>query len=357
MAVRRKAKPLLYVLITLVVIVLISLGTIYYLSSPVDRNNHEEIEVTITPGSGATTIAKTLKEKGLIKSTTYFKLYVKINHINSLKASTYSLKKSMSVKDIIEVLEKGNSYNPNAITLTFKEGSRVTDYIAVIANNTNNSKEDVEKVFADQTYLKELIDKYWFLDTVILDPNIYYPLEGYLYPAIYNFANKDVSVQTIIETLLNKMDKELSKYKDTISKSNLSVHEILTLASIIEKEGKHRDFADISSVFRNRLNISMKLQSCATTYYGMGLDFSDVGIANDEMIKNNNPYNTYIVSALPIGPISMPSPMAIDAALNPKDTNNLYFLSDNEGNTYFFATASEHAAKKNELIKAGKWLR
>ena len=101
----------------------------------------------------------------------------------------------------------------------------------------------------------------------------------------------------------------------------------------------------------------MKLQSCATSYYGLGLEFTDVGIATAEMMNSKNPYNTYVVPALPVGPISMPSLNAIDAAINPKDTNNLYFISDNEGKTYFFATAKEHADKKNELIAAGKWER
>ena len=157
--------------------------------------------------------------------------------------------------------------------------------------------------------------------------------------------------------MLNEMDKKLTTYKTSLEASNLSIHEILTLASVIEKEGKIKDFKDISSVFYNRIQIGMQLQSCATSYYGMGLEFSDVGIATAEMMANKNPYNTYVVSGLPVGPISMPSLNAIDAAINPNKTNNLFFISDNEGNTYFFATAAEHTKKKEELIKTGKWKR
>ncbi len=357
---KRKAKPLFYVIVVLGILIIVSilaLCTWNILKAPVDRKSTEEITVTIPQGSGVSTIAKILKEKNLIKNTTFFKIYVKINNTSNMKASTYTLKKSMSLDKIVKVLVEGNNYNPDSIKLTFKEGKRVTDYIGVIVNNTNNTQEETESIFKDKTYLNSLIAKYWFLTDDILNPSIYYQLEGYLFPDTYYFANKDVEVTTIIETMLNEMDKKLTTYKTSLEASNLSIHEILTLASVIEKEGKIKDFKDISSVFYNRIQIGMQLQSCATSYYGMGLEFSDVGIATAEMMANKNPYNTYVVSGLPVGPISMPGLNAIDAAINPNKTNNLFFISDNEGNTYFFATAAEHTKKKEELIKTGKWKR
>ena len=101
----------------------------------------------------------------------------------------------------------------------------------------------------------------------------------------------------------------------------------------------------------------MSLGSCATTYYGMKMEFNEVGIATNEMINDNNPYNTYILTTLPVGPISLPSKEAIEASINPNDTEYLYFLSDSEGTTYFFKTYNEHVNKKNELIKQNKWSR
>lgn len=357
---KRKAKPLFYIIVVLIMVIIISiiaLCTWNILASPVDKKSNEEITVTIPQGSGVSQIANILKEEKLIKNTTFFKIYVKINNASSMKASTYKLKRSMSLDKIVEILVEGNNYNPDSIKLTFNEGKRVTDYIGLIVKNTNNTQEKVESTFKDQTYLNTLIKKYWFLTDDILNQNIYYPLEGYLFPDTYYFANKDVEVTTIIETLLDEMDKKLTSYKSNIEASNLSVHEILTLASVIEKEGKTKDFKDISSVFYNRIQIGMQLQSCATSYYGMGLEFSDVGIATTEMMSNKNPYNTYVVSGLPVGPISMPGLNAIDAAINPNETKNLFFISDNEGNTYFFATATEHSKKKEELIRTGKWKR
>ncbi len=357
MAVKKKPKPLLFALIAFVAFSIATLGTISYLNSPVDSKDDNIIQIEIPAGSGTSKIAEILKDKKLIKSEVYFKVYVKIHNIKNLKASTYDLKKSMSLSNIINALVEGNNYNQNTIKLTFKEGKRVTDYITLIANNTNNTKEETEKVFSDQAYLKELINTYWFLTDEILNSEIYYPLEGYLFPDTYYFNDKDVTVSKIIETMLDEMENKLDDYKNQINNRQMTVHEILTLASIIEKEGKTSDFKDISSVFHNRLNVSMKLQSCATSYYGLGLEFTDVGIATAEMMSSKNPYNTYVVSALPVGPISMPSLNAINAAINPNDTDNLYFISDNEGKTYFFKTAKEHADKKNELIATGKWER
>ena len=117
---------------------------------------------------------------------------------------------------------------------------------------------------------------------------------------------------------------------------------LLTLASVIEKEGKIVDFKKISSAFHNRLEINKPLESCATTFYGMGMDFNEVGIATPEMTSSNNPYNTYKIVGLPIGPISIPGKNAIEAAINPANTEYLYFLSDNEGGKYFCNTYDEH---------------
>ena len=176
------------------------------------------------------------------------------------------------------------------------------------------------------------------------------------FPDTYQI-DKTWSVKDIFKTMLERMNKELNNYKDVIQNSNYSIHEILTLASIIEKEGKTKDFKDISSVFHNRLKVGRKLESCATTYYGMGLDFNEIGIATNEMTSNNNPYNTYRINGLPIGPISSPGESAIEATLNPNSSNNYYFLSDNEGVSYFFSTYSAHQQKQRELINQGKWYR
>jgi UPF0755 protein len=352
-------RNLALVLIILVVVSITSLCIIYKVNiKAMDINDSTKIEVVIPPGTTTTKIGEILKEKELIRSSTFFNIYVKLFKVGNLKASTYQLSKNMDLKEIIEIIKKGNSYNPNQIQITFKEGINIREVATLIKNNTNNEYDDVIKLVNDEEYLKTIQEKYWFITDDIANKELYYSLEGYLFPDTYYFSSKDVSIEEIFEKMLNKMEQELNEYKNDIETSKYSVHELLTLASIIEKEGKAKDFKEISAVFHNRLNRNMELGSCATAYYGMGLDFNEIGIANSEMINNDNLYNTYKIQTLPIGPISLPSKNAIEAALNPKeDSKCLYFLSDNEGVTYFFETYTEHQRKEQQLKKEGKWYR
>ncbi len=346
------------IILVILGITILSLCTIYNINiKAVDKNDDSKIEIVIPQGTSKKEVGNILEENGLIRSSTFFSIYIKLFDTKDFKASTYYLSKNMDLKEIINVLENGNSYNPDQIAITFKEGINIRKLATLIQDNTNNSYDDVINTLNDKEYLDELIEKYWFITDSIKNDKLYYSLEGYLFPDTYYFSNKSVTVKEIIEKMLDKMEKVLEEYKDEIENSSLSIHEILTLASIIEKEGKTQDFAMISSVFYNRLKLKMALGSCATAYYGMGMDFDEVGIATSEMMSNINDYNTYILTSLPIGPISLPGLNAIVAAIKPDESDNLYFLSDNEGVTYFFKTLQEQTAKKNELIQSGKWQR
>ena len=126
-------------------------------------NDSEEVVVEIKSGSVAS-IGKTLYENGLIHSELIFKIYVKLNSVDSLKASTYKLNKNMNLKEIINILEEGNSYNPDQVVITFKEGLNVRKIAKLVEEETNNSYDDFMGLMVDKTYINELIDKYWFLD-------------------------------------------------------------------------------------------------------------------------------------------------------------------------------------------------
>lgn len=355
MKVLRNVAIILFFLIATLIIAVC--GMYKYQLKPVDANATEKITVTIPKGASTKKIGEILEEKDLIKSAQFFYIYSKLFEINDMKATTYTLTKSMSVEDIVETLQNGNTYNPNQITIRFVEGINMRNIAILINNNTNNKYDDVIKLMTDETYLDELINKYWFLTEEIKNKELYYPLEGYLFPDTYIFANKDVTIKEIFAKMLNRTETILNKYKTEITNSKYNISEIMTLASVIEKEGKVDDFTNISAVFHNRMNINMKLESCATTFYGMGLDFNATGIANSAMLANENPYNTYKVAKLPIGPISSPSENAIKAALNPEKNENLYFLSDSDGKSYFFKTYAEHQKKQRELEANGKWNR
>ena len=270
-----------------------------------------------------------------------------------MQAGNYELNNGMTLKEILTKLSNGEVID-NSISVTFVEGNRITNYVKVISKNFGYSEDDIFKILSDKEYLQELIDKYWFLTEDILNDKLYYALEGYLFPSTYKFE-KDASVEEIIGKMLDTMGTVLKEYESEILNSKYTVHEILTLSSVIQNEGKNVDFKNISSVFHNRLNSGMKLESCATSYYGVKKDFTTIGIANATMISANNAYNTYIISSLPIGPISSPSKLALEAAIVPSDTEYYFFLSDNEGKTYFQQTYVEHQNKQRELDSLGKW--
>jgi len=355
--VRRKAKPLLYtIIISFIGMMLLAFGIVcIYLASPVDRKDDTTIEVEISNGTGVKRIAKILKEKELIKSEFYFSVYVKLYGNKTLKASTYKFTKQMSLKKIVKSLEKGSTYDPDAITLTFKEGERITSYIKQISNNTTFSEDEIKNIINNKEYLASLIEEYWFLTEEILNPAIYYPLEGYLAPDTY-FFKKDVEIKTIIKTLLDKMESNLEEYRTLFNNQN--IHNILTMASIVELEGTNTENRkEIVGVFNNRLNLKMNLGSDVTTYYALQLPMTkDLTSAQ---FQTNNPYNTrstQMMGKMPIGPICNPSKSSIEASISPSNNNYIYFVADKNGKIYFTKTLKEHEQKINEIKEKGDWI-
>lgn len=312
-------------------------------------------EFKVEYGDNYYSIADRLYETHMIKSKLGYKIYLKLNPPkNPLAMGIYYLSENMTVKDIIEVLSDGG-FNPNTIKITFQEGKNMRYIASTIAANTNNKEEDVYALLNDTDYLESLIEKYWFIDESILNDEIYYPLEGYLFPDTYQFTDKDVSVEQIFEILLDEMEYKLSEYKEAILKSKYTFHELLTLASIIEVEAKSiSDRKMVAGVFYNRLNIAMSLGSDVTTYYGAKKDFGESIVVN---LDDCNGYNTRgtCVSGLPVGPISSVSITSIEAVLYPESTDYYYFVADCDGKTHFSKTNSENLAMKSQLIKEGNW--
>ena len=355
MAVKRKAKPLLFIII-LFAFMLVGLGGAWvYLSSPVEAGNEELIDVEIASGTGTNKIGEILKEKNLIHSKYMFLVYVKLYKVNNLKAATYQLNKGMNLSEVIETLQNGSTYNPNAIKLTFKEGQRITDFAKTIANNTNNDYNSIITMMKDREYISKLIPNYWFLTDVILDNEIYYPLEGYLAPDTYYFDNKDVSVDDIINTMLKEMDKKLASYKSSIGND---IHKYMTMASIVELEGTNTENRKmIVGVFNNRLNSGMNLGSDVTTYYGLQADMKND--LTSQQFNTVNAYNTRtnaMIGKLPIGPICNPSLSSIEASVNPTDNDYLFFVADKHGKIYYTKTMKEHEAKIAEIKANGDWI-
>ena len=348
-----KKKPLL---ITIIVIILIPIIIYNYNLSSVSSKK-EEVVFEVEEGDTYSSLAPTLKKVNLIKSEFFYKMYVKIHKPSNLQTGTYYLNKKMNVKKIIETFNKGPHSSGKYVNITFKEGINMRSIARLISANTNISEEEVYKTLKDENYLNKIIKKYWFLDDVIKNNKIYYSLEGYLFPDTYE-VNVSGDVTDIFNVMLDNMEKKLEPYKEQILNSNYSVHEILTLASIIEMEAANsNDRAGVAGVFINRLNSSWSLGSDVTTYYGIKVDVSERDLYQSE-IDTFNDYNTRhakMAGKLPVGPICIPSIDSIKAAINPTKHDYYYFVADKNKKTYFFKTYNEHINKISELKRNGLW--
>ena len=356
----KKLRNIMLIILVLVGLLLITIGILFKHYTSPTGDSSEKVTVNLK-GSGET-IGKELEENGLIHSLTFFKIYLKLFNISGLKAGKYDLNKGMDLKEIIEILQEGNNYNEDEISLTFREGINMRSVAKVIASNTNNTEDDVFNLLKNKEYLNGLIDEYWFITDKILDSKIYYPLEGYLYPDTYRFTNKDVKVEEIFNKLIKKMDSVLTPLKAKIEKSEFNIHEILTLASMAEKEENKEEYRDeIVSVFVNRIKRGMSLGSDVTTRYALKIDDAKRALTKNEYAYAS-PYNTRLTDGsmngkLPVGPISTVSESSITSAIDYADTNYLYFIANiNSNETFFFSNSNDFEKKKSELASVNKGL-
>ncbi len=349
-------------LISLIAIILLFLfGTLVVLYSsyikPVESQSKEFKVIEIKSGMSTREIANVLYKNKLIKNDKFFLFYLKLNSKNNLQAGSYKLSSSYPLKKIVKIIENGDIYTDDKIKITFKEGINYREFARVIENNTNNSYDDVLNILKDEEYINSLINDYWFITDEIKNNDIYYSLEGYLFPDTYEFKNKDVTIPEVFKKLLDQMELVLKPYKDKIENDKYSVHELLTLASMAEKEVKNTSTnpdsrKKVISVFINRLNKNISLGSDITTRYGIKLD--DTRPLTKSEYNTSNPYNTRNTNmlGLPVGPICMVSKDSIEASIERIDTNYLYFIANiQNGETFFFETSREFENKKSELSK------
>ena len=282
----------LIIFVFLIIILAISAVLWYNMSLSGTGTSDEGVSLEIPLGSGSSSIAKLLKDNDLIKNEVAFKLYVKLNNISNFQAGNYTLTKNMTVPEIIDNLQNGILFKNTSYNITFVEGKTFTYVAKTIAENTDNTEQDVYDLLENEEYINSLIDKYWFITDDIKNPNIYYALEGYLFPDTYSFDEKDVSPEEIFEAMLDQMEKVLDPYKEDIQNSEYSVHEILSLASVVETEAIFdKDRKDVASVFYNRLNANMSLGSDVTTYYACKIEMGSRDLYAKD-INTYNPYNT-----------------------------------------------------------------
>lgn len=354
-------RNLIIISVAVVILLILIISLIWYFASisPVNKKAQDEIELTIPLGSGTSKIAEVLKENKVIKSKLAFKIYVKMNNVSDFQAGTYYLKQSMNLKEITEMLKTGIMHDPNQLNITYIEGKNMRWLAKTIADITNNTEEDVFDLLKNEEYIDSLIEKYWFITDEIKNEDIYYPLEGYLFPDTYAIENKDVKVEDIFEKMLDRTDDILSTYKEDIEKSKYSIHNILTIASIIELETTHdEDRKNVASVIYNRLERGIAIQSDPTTYYAFKIDIGERDLYQRE-IDTYNPYNTRgpnMGGKVPVGPMSAVSKKSIEATLYPNDSDYLFFVSDKNRKLYFTRTDEEHNQMITKLRNEGLWL-
>jgi UPF0755 protein len=339
-------------ILTLFILVFIGGGGYLYIKSalqPVDKDSKAKTKVEIPIGSSVTGISQKLEDSGIIKNAKVFKYYVKFKNEAGFMAGEYELSPSMEIPEIINRLKTGKVLQQAAFQLTIPEGKQLKEIAQIIAKTVNLPEEEVFNQLNDRTFIQKMMGKFpSLLTTDILNPNIKYPLEGYLFPATYPFYKQNPTVEEMVVTMLEQTQKVIIPYLAEQGKEEYTAHQLLTMSSLIEEEAtKEADRKKISSVFYNRIEQGMPLQTDPTVLYAQGKHKERVLY---EDLEVDSPYNTYKHKGLPPGPIANAGKDSLEAAVQPADTKHLYFLATPEGKVLFTDTLDEHNAAKAEHI-------
>ena len=332
---------------------------------PVDANSKQYVTVQIPEGANLQQIGDTLENSGLVKHGFIFSLYAKYKDYSDLKSGYYNLQKSMSTDDIIKELQKGGTPQPQEValaSLTIPEGYTLDQIAQTVGQLQGEFKEPLTadaflaKV-QDETFISQLVAKYpTLLESLpTKESGVRYRLEGYLFPATYSIK-ESTTVESLIDEMVAAMDQNLSGHYTAIKEKNLTVNELLTIASLVEKEGlKTDDRKLIAGVFYNRLNLGMPLQSNIAILYAEGKLGQNISLADDAAIDTtiNSPYNVYTNLGLMPGPVDSPSLDAIEASINQTKSDNLYFVANvQDGKVYFATTREEHDRNVAEHVNS-----
>ncbi|HLS07028.1 MAG TPA: endolytic transglycosylase MltG [Bacillota bacterium] len=337
-------------LVFLITIGIVGYKTYDYITSafePMDPKSEENIEIEIPMGSSSSTIANILEENELIKDARIFRFYVKFKNVSDFQAGEYTLSQSLTLDEIIESLQTGKIIVEPTYTVTIPEGKTIEEIAEIYADELPVTKDEFLEVLDDDEYIESLIDDYSaLLSEQILDDDIRTPLEGYLFAATYSFYEENPTVETIVEYMLNKTVEVIQPLYEDIGERDLSIHEIITMASLIEKEAKTEDERQmISGIFYNRMKEGMMLQTDPTVLYALG-EHKERVLYED--LEVDSPYNTYKHKDLPVGPIANFGVNSLEAALYPEESDYLYFLHDYDGEIYYAKTLDEHNELKAE---------
>lgn len=295
-----------------------------------------DIVYEVTPQKSFMTIAKELEQQNMIKNAQMFNIYARLTGLRpKIKVGEYALTSDMRPSEILNVLVSGKSvFRP----FTVPEGYNLFEVADLIEKNKLGTREEFLRLVFDKSFIKELYEEKLVLSSDILS------LEGYLYPETYQ-VTKYMGLKDIIKAQVRLFRRNFDDVLKLNKISYLNASQVLVLASIIEKEtGNAKERPLISSVFHNRMQKKMKLQTDPTTLYGKSLLSKKLenNITRNDLLSVDNLYNTYVIAFLPPGPISNPGRDSMMAAIEPAQTPFLFFVSQNDGTTRFTESLSEH---------------
>ncbi len=297
--------------------------------------------LSVSSGESFFSIIEKLEEEDVISSKLLFKIYTRFFHsdkTSKVRPGDYKFEGKQSYENIMNIFEQGS--DTKTVTVTIPEGYELREIAALMEAKGLCTEAEFFEAANKTDY------SFKYMDSL---KNQELRLEGFLFPDTYVFEKDAANAELIIKTMLKRFEEIYSEFENI--KTDYSVFEIITLASIIEREAMYEaDFYKVSSVFHNRLKRSDSLsylQSCATVQYILKERKSVLSIADT---KIDSPYNTYKYPGLPKGPIASPGALAIKAALNPEKSDYLYFLNDKDGRLYFSKTLSEHNANISKYI-------
>jgi UPF0755 protein len=309
------------ILCLLMVVIIVGFGVFF--TRPARKGGINQV-ITIREGMSLKEVAGALKGNGIITNKDLFMLWTRLlGNSRKIKAGEYLLNSGMAPVRIIEILTRGIIIT---YPVTVPEGFSIEQIGDILAANGLADK----KLFVSLAHEPGVIKKYG-----ISGPS----LEGFLYPDTYQFG-KGLPPSLIIDVMVKRFWEIVGPYMDRIKGLKMTVEEVITLASIVEKEtGTAEEMPLIASVFLNRLRNGMRMESDPTVIYGMN-DFT--GNLTRKDLLESTPYNTYVIRGLPPGPIANPGLASIKAVLYPAETDYLYFVSKNDGTHYFSASIEEH---------------
>lgn len=311
--------------------------------------------VHIDNGESASAIAKQLQKEGIIRSSDAFMNYVGDHNVSQLLSGYYQLSPSMTVGTVAKKVAKGGSPYPinshNAVTV--REGENAESIAADVAQHSKFTKDEFLKALNDQAFLGRLKEAYpGLLDSAISAKDVRYHLEGYLYPATYNLKGM-TNVNQVINQMVAKSYSEYQPYFDQIKKSGMTVQQVMTLASLVEREGVDQTSRGIiAGVFLNRIDINMPLASDVAVKYA--LDTNKPNLSNKD-VQVDSPFNLYKNPGYGPGPFDSPSVDSVSAVLNPldRDKGYLYFVANLQtGKIYYSKTYDDQLNNTSKVQNA-----